>query len=181
MNLMTMPGRVLRQADRSMRRAVSNASEASAALTSQVAQRAALSPSTRSEAEPGELVRLSRDECHRLLRTQRVGRYAHVGRGRGLSVVPVNYVVTDENVVMFRSGPGPKLSSAQGRDLVAFEVDDIDLERHAGWSVLITGHAHRLTFAEEKGLACLPEPWATGPRTQVVAIIPSHIDGRRLC
>jgi uncharacterized protein len=83
--------------------------------------------------------------------------------------------------VLFRSGPGPKLASAERGDVVAFEVDDIDRERHSGWSILVVGRARRMTGLERDRLVDLPVPWANGPRTQVVAITPSRIDGRRLC
>jgi nitroimidazol reductase NimA-like FMN-containing flavoprotein (pyridoxamine 5'-phosphate oxidase superfamily) len=181
MNIIALPVRALRLADRSVRRAVTNAGDAAAALAAGNAQRRALSPLTTSDgAAHGELVRLSRDESLRLLRTRCVGHFAHVESARALSIVPVNYVLTVDDVVLFRSGPGPKLASADRGDVVAFQVDDIDNDLHVGWSVLVVGHARRLTWPEADRLVDQPEPWATGPRTQVVAITPSRIDGRRL-
>jgi hypothetical protein len=179
MNVATLAARAVRLAGRGAR---ANAGGAASSLLNQISNRRALSPSTTSEgAVPGELVRLSRAESLRLLRTQCVGRYAFVESARALSVIPVNYVLTAENVVLFRSGPGPKLASAERGDVVAFEVDDIDRERHSGWSILVVGRARRMTGLERDRLVDLPVPWANGPRTQVVAITPSRIDGRRLC
>lgn len=115
-----------------------------------------------------------------LLGSRSVGRFAHVESARALDVVPVNYVSRPDGSVLFRSGPGPKLSAADRRDVVAFEVDDIDEVHHTGWSVLVTGRARRLTYAEVQGLGPIPQPWANGPRYQFVLIEPTRIEGRRL-
>lgn len=182
MNPLTLPADALRRVDRSARRAVANARDASAALAKQISERHAIASLTTSEGTaPGALVRLSRDESLRLLRAHCVGRYAFVESARALSIVPVNYVLSAENVVLFRSGPGPKLASAQRGDVVAFEVDDIDADRHVGWSVLVVGRARRLTGLEQDKLREQPVPWAAGPRTECVAITPTRIEGRRLC
>jgi uncharacterized protein len=92
----------------------------------------------------------------------------------------VNYVSRPDGTIVFRSGPGPKLSAADRRDVVAFQVDDIDESGQAGWSVLITGRARRLSEVEAGCLQELPTPWASGPRRHAVLIEPSRIEGRRL-
>ena len=160
--------------------AVTNARRGVADLTRSNADRRRLEPASGEPGGPGDLQRLSRDECLRLLASRRVGRYAHVESARAMSVVPVNYVSGPDGSVLFRSGPGPKLSAADRRDVVAFQVDDIDEEHHTGWSVLVTGRARRMTYAEANELSDLPEPWANGPRYQFVLIEPTRIEGRRL-
>lgn len=132
------------------------------------------------DAGPGDLQRLSRDDCVQLLTTRRIGRFAYVESARALDVVPVNYVCRADGSVVFRSGPGPKLSAADRRDVVAFQVDDIDEESRTGWSVLIVGRARRLSHGEVRALGDLPQPWANGPRYQFVLVQPTRIEGRRL-
>jgi nitroimidazol reductase NimA-like FMN-containing flavoprotein (pyridoxamine 5'-phosphate oxidase superfamily) len=182
MSVVTLPARAIRLADRSIRRAVANAGEATSALVDRNNDRRRLSQSMTGDGEvPGGLVRLSRAESLELLRSRCIGRYAFVESARALSVVPVNYVLTAENVVLFASGPGPKLSSAERGDVVAFEVDDIDSDALCVGSVHVVGRPRRLTGLERDELVERPVPWATGPRQQIVAIKPSRIEGRRLC
>jgi uncharacterized protein len=161
--------------------AMSNARRAVADLARSSADRRAILPVVGEEpAGPGDLRRLSRDECVQLLGTRSVGRYAYVESARALDVVPVNYVSRSDGSVLFRTGPGPKLSAAERRDVVAFEIDDIDDTQHTGWSVLVVGRAKRLSHAEVHALGDIPRPWASGPRHQFVLIEPTRIEGRRL-
>src|SRR5690348_11750919 len=165
---------------RILTKAVTNARQGLTDLVRSNGDRQALQPSSAASGVPGELLRLSRGECLRLLATRRVGRYAHVESARALDVVPVNYLSRADGTVLFRSGPGPKLSAADRHDVVAFQVDDIDEETQTGWSVLVVGRAHRLTDTEAAALDALSEPWAGGPRRHVVRIEPTRIEGRRL-
>ena len=161
--------------------AVTNARRGTADLARSNADRRKLQPAdSEGTAQVGELQRLDREECLRLLASRRIGRYAHVESARALDVVPVNYISRPDGSVLFRTGPGPKLSAADRRDVVAFQVDDIDEVHHTGWSVLVTGRARRLSQPEVRGMTGLPRPWATGPRHQVVLIEPTRIEGRRL-
>jgi uncharacterized protein len=161
--------------------ALTNARRGSAALARSNADRGALQPLTADEpGDPGDLRRLSREECLHLLASRAIGRYAFVESARALDVVPVNYVTRPDGSVLFRSGPGPKLSAADRHDVVAFQVDDIDEPHHTGWSVLVVGRARRLTYAEGTSLGHVPSPWANGPRNSLVLIEPTRIEGRRL-
>ena len=67
---------------------------------------------------------------------------------------------------------------------VAFEVDDIDVERHQGWSVAVHGFGRDITHAidpESERLRDLPvRPWAPGQRDRWFKINPAEITGRRL-
>lgn len=161
--------------------AITNARRSVSDISRSITDRRALDPVVGDEpAGPGVVHRLSRDECLRLLESRAVGRYAYVASARALDVVPVNYVSRSDGSIVFRSGPGPKLSAADRRDVVAFQVDDIDEDRHTGWSVLVTGRARRLRYGEVTALERMPHPWAAGPRNNLVVIEPTHIEGRRL-
>lgn len=125
-------------------------------------------------ARPGVLVELERAECLALLGARRVGRFAVVDRDDLPLVVPVNYVLERETVV-FRTHPGTKLDALRRRP-VAFQVDSIDEEHRAGWSVLVQGIAHEASPHDLD--AADPEPWTeAGPHW--IQVVPRFITGRR--
>ena len=161
------------------RGALDNARSAGDLITQAVADRRALAPSD-GDAAPahGDLALLDEEECLRLLAGRTVGRLAYVARAGTPDIAPVNYVLHGRDVLV-RSGPGPKLQAAERREVVAFEVDDLDDDAQTGWSVVVVGRSRRLEPHELQGVA-LPEPWSTGPRRHVVAIRPSRLSGRRL-
>ena len=169
--------RVSRVAARAGGSALDNALSAAQALTVQIAQRRALA--LVDAGGPGELAGLGRPECLQLLATRQVGRVAYIARAGLPDIVPVNYELAGEDVLV-RSGPGPKLQAAERGDMVAFEVDDIDEEQHTGWSVVVVGRARRLGAAEQARVELAPKPWAVGPRLHIVRITSTRITGRRL-
>jgi len=69
------------------------------------------------------------------------------------AIFPVNYATLDGDVV-FRSGPGTKLTAAARGSVVAFEVDEADRFAHTGWSVMVVGPAHQLTDPHDRAVAC---------------------------
>lgn len=70
--------------------------------------------------------------------------------------------------------------AAERRELVAFEVDDLDEDTHTGWSVTVVGRTTRLAPADREQVTATPVPWAAGPRLHLLRITPVRIDGRRL-
>lgn len=124
-------------------------------------------------------------ESLRLISPGGVGRIAYEGRF-GLVVLPVNYMWHD-GAVVFRTAEHRPLDEdlrtgiAHADYKVAFEIDDIDLARRQGWSVLIQGPAHHLTEAERaSAIQAGVEPLAPGPRELFVRIVPSRVTGRRI-
>ena len=110
-----------------------------------------------SQIRPGRLAVLSENECWDLLRSRAVGRVAWSGV-EGLTVTPVNFAV-DGDAVLMRTTPYSLMArDCAGRE-VAFEVDEVDSERHEGWSVLVRGRCERQERAADE-----PRPWATGSR-----------------
>ena len=98
-------------------------------------------PRQRAGARPGVVERLVQAECYRLLAPRGIGRIAFV-TASGLTVLPVNYAVTDGTIVI-RTGGGSMIA-AHGDGPVSFEADHFDLELGQGWSVLVRGDAHRV-------------------------------------
>jgi nitroimidazol reductase NimA-like FMN-containing flavoprotein (pyridoxamine 5'-phosphate oxidase superfamily) len=124
---------------------------------------------------------LHRDECLALLGTAQVGRLAIVDGGQPL-VFPVNFVLADESPV-FRSAPGTKVRAGAGR-AVCFEVDHIDAETKAGWSVLVVGWLEEVTVYDAAAYRVVSslgvEPWAAGDRPLLMRVVPRRITGRRI-
>lgn len=127
----------------------------------------------------GYLRELSEPECLELLTSKRVGRVAY-GDDRGIAVVPVNYVVHQGNI-LFRTSPHTSVGQHVRAETVAFEVDDIEDGRRAGWSVLVRGSA-MLEEPDElpDPQAERPDPWPEGTRSMYVRISPRSISGRML-
>jgi uncharacterized protein len=118
---------------------------------------------------------LDPDECLRLLATQEIGRLALSVSADAPLVVPVNFVV-DEESVFFRTGHGAKLRRLAARP-VSFQVDDFDLGRRTGWSVLARGRGREVSRREVAHLAL--EPWIPD-RWHWVRLEIRAISGRRL-
>jgi nitroimidazol reductase NimA-like FMN-containing flavoprotein (pyridoxamine 5'-phosphate oxidase superfamily) len=186
-----LPWNLLRAVDPLARTAVDNARRAAAEIGRSIEERQALMAtvvaSPREATEPSDsphLVDLTRYECMRLLAERRLGRLAFVARAGQPLIVPVNYVV-DGGSIWIASGPGPKLQAAERRDVVSFEVDDIDESTQQGWSVVVTGRAERLepTSPEARtrtGALPLPPAWAPGPRRHLIRIRATRVSGRWL-
>jgi nitroimidazol reductase NimA-like FMN-containing flavoprotein (pyridoxamine 5'-phosphate oxidase superfamily) len=123
---------------------------------------------------------LTKSECFALLSGQRLGRVAVID-DQGPAVFPVNFVL-DRHMVVFRTDEGTKLDAAARGSRVAFEIDGTDEAARTGWSVLVRGDAIEVTDpAELARLRKLPlSPWAPGPKTHDVRILPAKLTGRRI-
>jgi nitroimidazol reductase NimA-like FMN-containing flavoprotein (pyridoxamine 5'-phosphate oxidase superfamily) len=159
--------------------ALSNARSALADISAAVDDRQRLADDLLHATEAGDLARLSRHRCMELLATRSVGRLAYVARAGTPDVVPVNYVLIGEDVVL-RSGVGPKLQAGRRGDVVAFEVDEIDERNRTGWSVVVHGTAELLDSRRAARLPQQPEPWAAGRRQHSLRIAVRHVEGRQL-
>ena len=155
-----------------------NARSSLETITASVRDRRQLLGQLQGPSAPGDVLGLSERECRELLATRTVGRLAYLARAGIPDIVPVNYVLQAE-AVLVRSGPGPKLQAAERRDVVAFEVDAIDESTRTGWSVVVVGRAEPVPSGEASAMT-LPLPWANGPRRHTLRIRPQRITGRQL-
>jgi hypothetical protein len=127
----------------------------------------------------GEVVVLSEDECMELLVGRNLGRFAYTD-DEGPVVIPVNFAVADSTILIATS-PHTELAQHARSTSAAFEVDDIDVERHSGWSVLVRGRTEVLEYDDlPSPNTARPAPWAEGVRTLYLRIVPRSISGRRL-
>ncbi|MFI5696383.1 pyridoxamine 5'-phosphate oxidase family protein [Kribbella sp. NPDC051586] len=123
---------------------------------------------------------IDRAECLRLLRSAPLGRLVYtIG---GLPAVRLVNFVLDEDTIVFSSGQGDKFRAAERGDVVAFEADEVDLERHNGWTVTAVGHLSVVTHDEAAGLRrVLPlHSWLPMDDPRLVRVGVESVHGRRL-
>lgn len=123
---------------------------------------------------------LAEEEARALLAAGDVGRIG-VTIGALPAIFPVNYCMVD-GAIVFRTAPGTKLSAATSGNVVAFEVDDYQVEARTGWSVLAVGPAEVVHDLDVTGrlVAAGLEPYAEGRRSVIVRITPTFVSGRRI-
>lgn len=96
-------------------------------------------------------------------------------------IFPLNFAVSDQRTVVFRTAEGTKLEALGDVPDVAFEVDGEEGE-HAGWSVLLAGSARHVRDADSvRAFESLDvQPWAPGSKTVWVEITATSVSGRRI-
>jgi nitroimidazol reductase NimA-like FMN-containing flavoprotein (pyridoxamine 5'-phosphate oxidase superfamily) len=123
---------------------------------------------------------LRRDECLQLLGSVVLGRVG-ITVGALPVILPVSFRLIGERI-LFRTGVGTKLDAATRHAVVAFEVDEMDLLSHSGWSVVVTGPTREVTdpvALAEMALANLPR-WARSDQERIVEIDAAIVSGRRI-
>ena len=123
---------------------------------------------------------LSAQECRRLLGSTTVGRIVYTSNALP-AVAPVNYVMDGDDIII-RTAPGSKLEAAMRNTIVGFQIDQIDLATHTGWSVLAIGHATHVTDPASIGrLDTLGlVTWMPDARNHYVRIACHQLTGRVL-
>ncbi len=128
------------------------------------------------------LVELSPRRCEELLATTTLGRLGVIVDGRP-EIFPVNHVFDPvDRCVAFVSNERTKLHAALGWPWVAFEVDGVEPDESAGWSVLVVGRAEEI---DDAGTVARLEAqrralWRMGDPGQWVRIVPSKVTGRQI-
>ena len=123
---------------------------------------------------------LEPQECLQLLRSVPLGRLVFTQGGLP-AVRLVNFCI-DGDTIVFASDDGEKYQAAERGDVVAFEVDEIDPERHLGWTVTSVG---RLSVVAPDDAASLEQlmplhSWAPLRNRQLIRIGTESLTGRRL-
>lgn len=124
---------------------------------------------------------LSHEDCARLLGAGVAGRVA-IGTPNGPHIVPVNYVVDGESILL-RTTAYSLLGTYGHNEQLCFEVDQFDYELKRGWSVVVRGRASFVddqVELEEIATSWEPHPWAAGQRHLVVRIPWTEVTGRQL-
>ena len=124
---------------------------------------------------------LTETECAELIRAGLVGRVA-VCTPDGPHIIPVNYSVVDDSIVL-RTTPYSLLGSTAKGSILALEVDQFDYEYQRGWSVVARGRCEAVVDqAELEHIRTTwnPMTWVKGGRTLYLRFEWSEITGRRL-
>lgn len=128
---------------------------------------------------PRRIDQLERAEALRLLSTVTFGRVAFARRGQP-AVRVVNHLVDDGTIIVRTSEWSDLASAASGGSVVAYEADEIDPQRQAGWSVVVRGPAQEVSGDDAVRWMERLSTWAPGPRDFVVRIDPVFVSGVRL-
>jgi nitroimidazol reductase NimA-like FMN-containing flavoprotein (pyridoxamine 5'-phosphate oxidase superfamily) len=123
---------------------------------------------------------VDRAECLRLLQSVPVGRLVYTTGG--LPAVRLVNFLLDADTIVFSTGRGDKLRAAERGDVVAFEADDVDLDRHTGWTVTAIGHLSVVSDDEAAELRrTLPvRSWLPMDDPRLVRVGVESVHGRRL-
>jgi uncharacterized protein len=119
---------------------------------------------------------LSEDDCWDLLAMENIGRVA-VAFGGQVDVFPVTYGL-DGRGILFRTNAGRKMTAALSGE-VAFEVDNIDGDAKAGWSVVVHGEARDISRFDGPERMRAAQAW-TGSKDFLFRIAPRSVSGRRV-
>lgn len=123
------------------------------------------------------------EECRHLLEqagsSGKVGHLAINREGSPPHVIPINFSVYGQMILM-RLGPGFAAHHLDGTR-VTFEVDDSEPYSKKGWSVVVTGTAHLVTYEEVARLGSnVPEPIVSHPGMRVFSIELESVSGRSI-
>jgi uncharacterized protein len=95
-------------------------------------------------------------------------------------VVPVAIAV-DEGTVVCRTSSGSRLARAADGQVLALQVDDIDVRTRSGWSVVATGVAAVVRDGPvARRIAELVRPWVPSHDDVAVRLPLTVVTGRRL-
>jgi nitroimidazol reductase NimA-like FMN-containing flavoprotein (pyridoxamine 5'-phosphate oxidase superfamily) len=128
------------------------------------------------------LVDIPLEECEELLATSAFGRLGVIVDGRP-EIFPISHVYDRQaHVLAFPTNARTKLRAALDWPWVAYEVDDVDLDRTGGWSVMVVGRAEEIVDAAETArLAELRSVrWAPDESARWICVVPTKTTGRRI-
>lgn len=129
----------------------------------------------------GILTRLDAAACWRLVGDMGLGRVGFMGDSQ-IRIVPTMYDA-EGHTAYFRASRFGELARGVDDRLASLQVDEVDRTTFTGWSVLMTGRAHRVDDAAR--VASLwspgrPHPWLPGPELQWIELVVDAIEGQRV-
>jgi nitroimidazol reductase NimA-like FMN-containing flavoprotein (pyridoxamine 5'-phosphate oxidase superfamily) len=125
--------------------------------------------------------RLGAEECWDLVGSQGIGRIGYMGDTH-IQIVPTRYDA-QRGTAYFRAGTFGELARRVHGKAVSLQVDDLDRRTFSGWSVVITGIAHRVddaTTVAERWSVERPSPWLPAPDSQWISLSVDDIQGERV-
>lgn len=122
---------------------------------------------------------LTRNESLRLLASVPLGRVVFTHQALP-AIRPVNHIVDGGEIIIRTHAGAAIFAAAQRRVVVAYEADQIDLDRHVGWSVVVVGVARPVVDPPDGAYLAVPQPWVARPMDQLIAISTDLVTGLRL-
>jgi len=123
---------------------------------------------------------LDRAECLARLSRGGVGRLGFVGADSTLAILPVNFAVWDDEIVIRARAGGAIHGVGEIGAAVAFEIDELDPAYHGGRSVLFRGHARLFADSRPPAGAAVPPAWANNDADVIVCVSTEEVTGRRI-
>lgn len=120
--------------------------------------------------------------CLELLRSRGVGRVA-VASPDGPLIYPVNYTLLEDSLWMRLPAQSSVATHIGNRAVVAVQVDRLDEENPAGWTVQVRGQAVAVGDAnvlEKVRDAWYPRPWAVPGRFLYIRLPLDDVLGREV-
>ncbi|MGW0752805.1 pyridoxamine 5'-phosphate oxidase family protein [Streptomyces sp. NPDC002587] len=134
---------------------------------------------------PRRMTQLHRAEALRLLGSVSLGRIVFTQHALP-AVRPVNHLMDGDDIIVQLHDGATLTSIVAPTDaigvVVAYEADVIDPDTHIGWSVVVTGYAHRVTDPGELArFAARLRPWIDHPdMNAALRIRPDLVTGLQL-
>lgn len=125
-----------------------------------------------------QLIDLDKAECLQLLSTVPFGRVVYT-RDALPAVRLVNHLLIDGELVMAADLELPGRLASVGT-VIAYQTDQLDPDRQAGWSVTVLGRAFRASEALSRHYYAVRQPWLDAAASQVIAIRTELVKGFRL-
>ena len=125
-----------------------------------------------------ELEELTTDECLRHLAKGRVGRVAFTTSALPMAV-PVTYVLRGQ-FLLLATAADSRLARAADHSVLAFEIDEVDLDAHTGWSVVVTGVAEVVADQEDGPSRLRRRAVAARTRGPAIRLACTRVTGRRI-
>ncbi len=130
--------------------------------------------------QPRQVLELTEPECWDLVGSVSLGRVVFSMHAMP-AIRPVNHLVDDKTIII-RSHLGAAIVGHAARDeaVVCYEADQLDADRHTGWSVIMTGLARLVQEPARSRYERLLEPWVDRHMDYVISIKPRIVTGIRL-
>jgi uncharacterized protein len=123
---------------------------------------------------------LDRRTCLDLLARVEVGRLAWADDDGQVEVLPVNFALTGD-VLVVRSEPGAKVVAARSGRRFTFEADDLEPALRTGWSVLAKGPVDVVEDpCDLRRTVASVDTWADVSEGSVLRMRITEITGRRV-
>jgi nitroimidazol reductase NimA-like FMN-containing flavoprotein (pyridoxamine 5'-phosphate oxidase superfamily) len=122
---------------------------------------------------------LSPEQSSAMLERMEVGR-AVFTIGALPAVVPVTFTMRNGDIVIC-TGADSRLARYADGQVLAFEVDELDVPTRTGWSVVVSGVARIVTDPAERALLQrVVRPWAPGEHEAFIRLPLTLVTGRRI-